>query len=97
MNKQLGLIKCWGKDIDNEYEKSKLYLSYIIHKEDFSFIKNGIDIGIDLKQFKYIEMNYNQLTKQITLECRSDFKDMILRISKKINFFRIIADIEDKC
>lgn len=76
------IVKCFGNN--NEY------LSYIIKKENFKYLP------IKLTDFDYIDLIYNQLTKEIILDCFGK-NDVIMKINiKPIDFFKILYEIKAK-
>lgn len=107
------LISFWGEDVQSVGDlnggdiDTKMYLSYIICREDFHFIKYIIeedsitDDDININDAEYITMIYNQLTEQLTFKLHiydngeEVDEEFIETLCTRGEFFRIIASIEE--
>lgn len=74
LNKDLSdkvLIKCWGEAVTNNMFETRKYLSYVIDKENFKYLKDYIKNKLLLSKFDYVEIVYNQCLDNVILDFKT--------------------------
>lgn len=89
------LIKCWGEHVENNAVQTQKYISCVINKGNFKYLNKYIESGLEFNKFDYVEIIYNQLLENITLDFNAKCKEQIIETSWGIEmFFNILKDIK---
>lgn len=89
------IIRCWGENIKRNGIETKKFLSYVIHKDEFSYIEKYLDKIVELNKFEYSEVILNQESNEIIFDFYSDddSEKIIRSVGHKSLFYNIIANI----
>ncbi|MCR3760443.1 hypothetical protein KYB31_15805 [Clostridium felsineum] len=89
------LIKCWGENVENNVVQTQKYISCVINKVNFKYLNKYIESGLEFNKFDYVEIIYNQLLENITLDFNAKSKEQIIETSWGIEMlFNILKDIK---